>query len=140
MIKVVRAYDVISGQHVFSIVADDKGFKYVMQSDYKIFDADKRVQMLMEKAKDKENLSAIDYIGLATLGLSNFRYGSAREEQSSKIAVKEEQVSMMKSSLQREQQTCRSRSVDTQLRSRSAYQAYAKELRSRYRNLRSTQK
>jgi hypothetical protein len=111
MIKVIRAYDLISDQHVFSIIADDKGFKYVMQSDYKIFDADKRVKMLMEKAKDKENLSAIDYIGLATLGLSNFRYGSAREEQSSKIAVKEEQVSMMKSSLQREQDNALNKSL-----------------------------
>ena len=111
MIKVIRAYDLISDQHVFSIIADDKGFKYVMQSDYKIFDADKRIKMLMEKAKDKENLSAIDYIGLATLGLSNFRYGSAREEQSSKIAVKEEQVSMMKSSLQREQDNALNKSL-----------------------------
>ena len=112
MIKVVRAYDLISDQHVFSIIADDKGFKYVMQSDYKIFDADKRVKMLMEKAKDKkESLKATDYMGLATLGLSNFRYGSAREEASSKIAVKEEQVSMMKSSLKREQDNALNQSL-----------------------------
>jgi hypothetical protein len=96
MIKVVRAYDVISGQHVFSIIADDKGFKYVMQSDYKIFNGDKRVKMLMEKVKDKkESLKVNDYINLASFGLSNFKYSSAREEASSKIAAKEEQVSMM---------------------------------------------
>ena len=112
MIKVIRAYDLVSDQHVFSVVADDKGFKYIMQSDYKIFDADKRVKMLMEKAKDrKDSLKAADYVGLATLGLSNFRYGSVREEQSSKIAVKEEQVSMMKSSIKREEDTALNQSL-----------------------------
>jgi hypothetical protein len=103
MIKVVRAYDLDSGQHMFSIIADDKGFKYILQSDYKIFNGDKRVKMLMEKFKDKkQNLKVNDYIDIACLGLSNFKYGSAREEASSKIATKEEQVSMMKSSLKRE--------------------------------------
>jgi hypothetical protein len=105
MIKVVRAYDVISGEHVFSIIADDKGFKYVMQSDYKVFNADKRAKMLMEKVKDnKESLKAADYINLASFGLSNFRYGSARDEKSTKIAAKEEQVSMMKSALKQEEE------------------------------------
>jgi len=100
MIKVVRAYDLTSGEHVFSVMADDKGFKYVMQPDYKVFDADKHVKMLMEKVnEDKANLKAVDYINIACYGLSNFKYGSAREEASYKIAAKEEQVSMMKSAL-----------------------------------------
>jgi hypothetical protein len=112
MIKVVRAYDVISGQHVFSIIADDKGFKYVMQSDYKIFNGDKRVKMLMEKVKDKkESLKVNDYINLASFGLSNFKYSSAREEASSKIAAKEEQVSMMKSSLKQEKDNVANKSL-----------------------------
>jgi hypothetical protein len=50
MIKVIRAYDMVTNEHVFSIVAGDKGFNYVF-ADPKtaMFDSKKRAKMLMEK-------------------------------------------------------------------------------------------
>lgn len=99
MIKVVRAYDMYTNQHLFSVVATDKGFKYVFKSDNKIFDPVKREKMLMEKAKDaKGPLTANDYMGLATLGLSTFKFTGGYEAKSEKIAIKEEQLAILKSS------------------------------------------
>lgn len=99
MIKVVRAYDMDTNQHLFSVIATDKGFKYIFPSDAKIFDPIKREKMLMEKAKDeKKTLKASDYLGLATLGLSTFKFAGAYEAKSEKIAAKEEQLAIMKAS------------------------------------------
>jgi hypothetical protein len=99
MIKVIRAYDLGTEEHVFSIVASDKGFKYVFDNDRKVFDPKKREKMLMEKAKNfSSNYKVDDYLSVATTGLSmSYRFGPAREESSEKIAVKEEQLSIMKS-------------------------------------------
>ena len=98
MIKVMRAYDLDTDEHVFSIVASDKGFKYVLSSDRKVFDAKKREKMLMERAGDQvSSYKANDFLSLATFGISMFRYSSAREESSEKIAIKEEQLAILKS-------------------------------------------
>jgi hypothetical protein len=99
MIKVIRAYEIGSDVHVFSIVASDKGFKYVFDADRKIFDPKKREKMLMEKIKNtKSKYGVDDYLSAATVGLTmSYRFGAAREESSEKIAVKEEQLSVMKS-------------------------------------------
>ena len=98
MIKVMRAYDLNTDEHVFSIVASDKGFKYVVSPDRKVFDAKKREKMLMGRAGDKvSSYKADDFLSLATFGISMFRYGGTREEASEKIAIKEEQLAILKS-------------------------------------------
>lgn len=115
MIKVMRAYDLDTDEHVFSIVASDKGFKYVLSSDRKVFDANKREKMLMKRAGDKvSSYKANDFLSLATFGISMFRYGSAREESSEKIAIKEEQLAILKSLSSRTESQPDSRLTSTQ--------------------------
>jgi hypothetical protein len=97
MIKVLRAYDLNTDEHVFSIIADDKGFKYVFSKDNVVFDSDKRVKMLMEKAGDAAEGYKVDqFLDMATVGLTFFRYGGLREEQNEKIATSEERLSIDK--------------------------------------------
>jgi hypothetical protein len=97
MIKVLRAYDLNTDEHVFSIIADDKGFKYVFSKDNVVFDSDKRVKMLMEKVGDAaEGYKVDDFLNIATIGLTFFRYGGLREEQNEKIATSEERLSIDK--------------------------------------------
>lgn len=98
MIKVLRAYDLSTDDHVFSIIADDKGFEYVFSKDNVMFDSDKRVKMLMEKAGDSAgDLKVDDFLAMATVGLTFFRYANLREEESKKIALSEEKLSIDKS-------------------------------------------
>ena len=97
MIKVMRAYDLDTNEHVFSIVASDKGFKYVLSSDRKVFNAKKREKMLMEMAKGRAGDTSVDdYLALAATNLS-YRFDAPKEVSSEKIAIKEEEVSILKS-------------------------------------------
>jgi hypothetical protein len=97
MIKVLRAYDINTDDHIFSIIADEKGFKYVFSKDNVMFDSDKRVKMLMEKAGDAaKSYKVDDFLEMATVGLTFFRYGGLREEQNEKIATNEEKLSIDK--------------------------------------------
>lgn len=98
MIKVIRAYDLTTDNHTFSVVADDKGFKYVFSKDNILFDSNKRVKMLMEKAGSvTDSFKADDFLALATLGLTFFRFSEVREEENEKITVAEEKLSIDKS-------------------------------------------
>jgi hypothetical protein len=97
MIKVLRAYDINTDDHVFSIIADENGFKYVFSKDNVMFDSNKRVKMLMEKAGDAaKSYKVDDFLDMATVGLTFFRYADTREEENEKIAVSEEKLSIDK--------------------------------------------
>ena len=97
MIKVLRAYDLSTDSHIFSIVADDKGFKYVFSKSKVLFDSKKRVQMLMEKDSDSSTkFKADDFLTIATAGLTFFRFADVREEENEKIAIAEETLSIDK--------------------------------------------
>jgi hypothetical protein len=97
MIKVLRAYDLSTDSHIFSIVADDKGFKYVFSKSNVLFDSKKRVQMLMEKDSDSSTgFKADDFLTIATAGLTFFRFADVREEENEKIAIAEETLSIDK--------------------------------------------
>jgi hypothetical protein len=98
MIKVIRAYDMIDSAHAFSVVANDKGFKYVFLNDKEApFDSDKRVQLILDAVKkDKKTLTVDDYLDLARYNLSNYNFSTPFEEPSEKIAIKSEKLKMEK--------------------------------------------
>jgi hypothetical protein len=98
MIKVIRAFDMTDRSHAFSIVATDKGFKYIFPSaEDEIFDSGKRVQRLLDTAKkDRKSYTVDDYLGLAQFNLSNYYFSEAFEEPSEKIAIKSEKLKMEK--------------------------------------------
>ncbi len=97
MIKIVRARDLKTNDHIFSIIANDKGFKYVFSKDNVIFDSKKRVKMLMDKAKGStDTYKADDFLSLAKFGLTFFNFSSPRQEENEKIATSEEILSIDK--------------------------------------------
>jgi hypothetical protein len=97
MIKIIRAYDINTNDHIFSVIADDKEFKYVFSKDNVMFDSKKRVKMLMEKAGDSADVfKADDLLALARVGLTFFKFSNPREEENEKIAVNEEMLSIDK--------------------------------------------
>jgi len=98
MIKVARAYDINTNDHIFSIIANDKGFKYVFSKDNVMFDSKRRVKMLMDKAEGSTGTyKADDFLALAKFGLTFFKFSSPREEENEKIATSEEMLSIDKS-------------------------------------------
>lgn len=98
MIKVVRVYELDKDSHVLSIVADDKGFTYVLPKKGKpIFDPQARVKLLMEKAGDTKKFTVDDYLSLGSFGLSMYRFSRPFEENDKSMAVKSEQLSLDKS-------------------------------------------
>lgn len=97
MIKIVRAHDLKTNDHIFSIIANDKGFKYVFSKDNIMFDSKKRVKMLMDKAKGStDTYNADDFLSLAKFGLTFFKFSSPRQEENEKIATSEEMLSIDK--------------------------------------------
>jgi hypothetical protein len=103
MIKVIRAYDMVTNEHTFSIVAGDKGFNYVF-ADPKtaMFDSKKRAKMLMDRAGGEKNkLTVEDYLALSTSGLGQFYFSSPIEELSEKIAMKSEKLHLEREMEQR---------------------------------------
>jgi hypothetical protein len=98
MIKVVRAFDMTDNAHAFSIVATDKGFKYIFPSvEGTIFNPGKRVQLLLDTVKqDRKSYTVDDYLGLAQFNLSNYYFSEAFEEPSEKLAMKSEKLKMEK--------------------------------------------
>lgn len=93
MIKVVRAYDLTNGMHMFSIVATDKGFSYVFKDDKNpMFDSKKRAAKIMSMSSKTKGLTADDYLALSTAGLSYFFFSNAIEEPNEKIAIKSEKI------------------------------------------------
>ena len=98
MIKVVRAFDMTDDAHAFSIVATDKGFKYIFPSvEGTIFNPGKRVQLLLDTVKqDRKSYTVDDYLGLAQFNLSNYYFSEAFEEPSEKLAMKSEKLKMEK--------------------------------------------
>jgi hypothetical protein len=98
MIKVIRAYDMIDNAHAFSVVANDKGFKYIFLNDKEaLFDSGKRVQLILDAVKkDKKTLTVDDYLDLARYNLSNYHFSTPFEEPSEKIAIKSEKLKMEK--------------------------------------------
>lgn len=98
MVKVIRAYELVSNNHVFSIVADDKKFVYVFEDkDAEIFNPTRRVKMLMEKVVKDRKLKAEDLLSIATVNLSTFRFSEAFEESNIKLAVSSEKVQLRRS-------------------------------------------
>jgi|688.fasta_scaffold505201_2 hypothetical protein len=98
MIKVIRAFDMTDNSHAFSIVATDKGFKYIFpNTEGTIFDPGKRVQLLLDTVKqDRKSYTVDDYLGLAQFNLSNYYFSEAFEEPSEKLAMKSEKLKMEK--------------------------------------------
>jgi hypothetical protein len=98
MIKVIRAYDMIDNTHTFSVVANDKGFKYIFLNDKEApFNPGKRVQLILDTVKkDKKALTVDDYLDLARYNLSNYSFSTPFEEPSEKIAIKSEKLKMEK--------------------------------------------
>jgi hypothetical protein len=84
--------------HAFSIVATDKGFKYIFPSaEGTIFNPGKRVQLLLDTVKqDRKSYTVDDYLGLAQFNLSNYYFSEAFEEPSEKLAMKSEKLKMEK--------------------------------------------
>ena len=101
MIKVIRAYDITSRKHTFSVVATDKGYTYVFNDDKNpMFDAKKRQAMIMERIDtDPKKLKVDDYLGISTLGLSNFYFSNAFDEPNEKIAVKTEKIALARADM-----------------------------------------
>jgi hypothetical protein len=101
MIKVIRAYDITSRKHTFSVVATDKGYTYVFSDDKNpMFDAKKRQAMIMERIDaDPKKLKVDDYLGISTLGLSNFYFSNAFDEPNEKIAVKTEKIALARADM-----------------------------------------
>jgi hypothetical protein len=98
MIKVIRAFDMNDNTHAFSVVATDKGFKYIFaDSKGEIFNPGKRVQLILDTVKkDKKSFTVDDYLDLARYNLSNYRFSTPFEEPSEKIAIKSEKLKMEK--------------------------------------------
>jgi len=98
MIKVIRAFDMNDKTHAFSVVATDKGFKYIFLNDKEaIFNPGKRVQIVLDAVKkDKKSFTVDDYLNLAKYNLSNYYFSSPVEEPSEKIAIKSEKLKMEK--------------------------------------------
>ena len=98
MIKIIRAYDMMSNRHTFSIVATDKGFSYVFADPKKVmFDSKKRSKMLIERlGGDTKNLTVDDYLAISTAGLGQFYFSSPIEELSEKMAIKSEKLHLEK--------------------------------------------
>jgi hypothetical protein len=98
MIKVIRAFDMNDKTHAFSIVATDKGFKYIFLDDKNaIFNPGKRVQLVLDTVrKDKKSFTVDDYLKVAKYNLSNYYFSSPVEETSEKIAIKSEKLKMEK--------------------------------------------
>ena len=101
MIKVIRAYDIYSKRHTFSVVATDKGYTYVFSDDkHPMFNTEKRQAMIMERiGADPKKLKVDDYLGISTLGLSNFYFSNAFDEPNAKIAVKTEKIALARAVL-----------------------------------------
>lgn len=98
MIKVIRAYDLTSNTHMFSIVATDKGFSYVFPDDKNpMFDSKKRVAKIMAMSSKTKGLNVDDYLALSTAGLSYFFFSNAIEEPNEKIAIKSEKIMLSRS-------------------------------------------
>jgi hypothetical protein len=83
---------------VFSVVATDKGFKYIFaDTKSEIFNPGKRVQLLLGQVeKDRKSYTVDDYLTLARFNLSNYYFSSPFEEPSEKIAIKGEKLKMEK--------------------------------------------
>lgn len=98
MIKVIRAFDMNDNIHAFSVVATDKGFKYIFaDTKGEIFNPGKRVQLVLDTVKkDKKSLTVDDYLDLARYNLSNYSFSTPFEEPSEKIAIKGEKLKMEK--------------------------------------------
>lgn len=98
MIKVMRAFDMNDNTHAFSVVATDKGFKYIFPStEGAIFDPGKRVQRLLDTIKqDRKSFTVDDYLGLSQFNLSNYYFSDPFEEPSEKLAMKSEKLKMEK--------------------------------------------
>lgn len=95
MVKVIRAYDLSDGAHVFSIAADSKKFVYIFEDkERQIFDPVKRANLVMSKVKEGENLSASYLLDIATFNLRNFRFSEPFEESSLKLATDSEKVQL----------------------------------------------
>ena len=98
MIKVIRGYDSQDNSHLLSIMATDKGFSYIFRDDKNpMFDSAKRVELLMSKInKDPKTLKTDDYLGIATIGLSNFFFSAPIDESSEKTAISSEKLAMQR--------------------------------------------
>lgn len=93
MIKVVRAYDLTSNIHMFSIIATDKGFSYVFPDDKNpMFDSKKRADKIISMSNKTKKLTADDYLALSTAGLGHFFFSNTIEEPNEKIAIKSEKI------------------------------------------------
>ena len=95
MVKVIRAYDLYDGTHMFSIVADDNKFSYVFENDkFRLFDPVKRANMIMEKVTDNDKPDADKLLNFACFGLSAFTFSNPFTETSVKTAIASEKLQL----------------------------------------------
>jgi len=60
-----------------------------------MFDVKKRQAMIMERiGTDPKKLNVDEYLGISTLGLSNFYFSNAFDEPNQKIAIKTEKIAL----------------------------------------------
>jgi hypothetical protein len=105
--------------HAFSVVATDKGFKYIFaDSKSEIFNPGKRVQLILDTVKkDKKSFTVDDYLDLARYNLSNYSFSTPFDEPSEKIAIKSEKLKMEKDQELRRELEESKKSVGVALRS-----------------------
>ncbi len=112
MIKVVRAHSTEGEMHVFSIVADDKGFQYVFGKGNEVFDSKARVARLMENV-DRKKMDVDSYLRLASSGLSMYKYDAPiLEDGTAAMAAKLEKLYIQKSIAAADQQANRNSELD----------------------------
>lgn len=126
MIKVIRAFDMNDKTHAFSIVATDKGFKYIFLNDKEaVFNPGKRVQLVLDAVKkDKKSFTVDDYLNLARYNLSNYYFSSPIEETSEKIAIKSEKLKMEKNKETEELEKMSNKSAELTRRSLDIEQVF----------------
>lgn len=97
MVKVVRAHSTDGTIHMFSIVADDKGFQYAFAKGNEFFDGPARVKRLTKNV-DKKKMNVDEYLRLAAYNLSMYKYDTPIEEDGSvALAAKLEKLYIEKS-------------------------------------------
>jgi hypothetical protein len=126
MIKVIRAFDMNDKTHAFSVVATDKGFKYIFLNDKEaIFNSGKRVQLVLDAVKkDKKSFTVDDYLNLAKYNLSNYYFSAPFEEPNENIAIKSEKLKMEKNKKNEDLEKMSSKSAELTRRSLDIEQVF----------------
>jgi hypothetical protein len=93
MIKVIRARSIDTGLHQFSVIVSDNGITYVFPKDMEMFDSKNRFNLLMKKygpMDKKTKMTADDYLKIAFMGLTYFKYEEPVEAKIEGVAISAE--------------------------------------------------